>query len=434
MRRKMMLTCAMIAAPVGAVWGQAVMSVPYGGEKPAPVSMAPVDSGDTPEEIAKDAARDLKDSRFYNKPGATRAQYDADWQTCRLIARGSRTPTGTVPFFYNPAVISPVAAGIGGGIGGIIGAAIAQGQQRRDNRRQCLLIKGWRLVEVPSSEAAKVTAMTEDQRNAYFNGIVGAPTVNGTITERNSFSLAPDPALALDAPVRGPASVFVGKKIDPASSFVLAPGEAAVVLAFRRPDEHSAGRSGRVQFARYDLTARDVLYPPKDWKKNNDQTTYGVSVKSADKKAAYEIQIVRVTAGDYVLNSFSVGPIEPMSTHCFGAPTFHVNPGEIAYLGDFIPLWGAETSGGAKVSTLAWTPHFDEARTALATKQPTMAAAMKPAAWRNKATYGCSGMVMTRWDLPGVADLPDVGSAGSETAGSSGAGDGATAGVVGGVH
>ena len=29
---------------------------------------------DSPEEIAKDAARDLKDSRFYNKPSATRAQ------------------------------------------------------------------------------------------------------------------------------------------------------------------------------------------------------------------------------------------------------------------------------------------------------------------------------------------------------------------------
>jgi len=35
--------------------------------QPAPTS------DDTPEEIAKDAARDLKDNRFYNKPGATRA-------------------------------------------------------------------------------------------------------------------------------------------------------------------------------------------------------------------------------------------------------------------------------------------------------------------------------------------------------------------------
>ena len=48
--------------------------------QPAPTS------DDTPEEIAKDAARDLKDNRFYNKPGATRAQYDVDWQECRSLA------------------------------------------------------------------------------------------------------------------------------------------------------------------------------------------------------------------------------------------------------------------------------------------------------------------------------------------------------------
>ncbi|MGJ3628721.1 hypothetical protein AB5I41_20710 [Sphingomonas sp. MMS24-JH45] len=71
------------------------------------------------EEIARDAAGDLKDARFYNKPGATRAQYNADWQQCRLIARGSKTPSGSTPFFYNPAVISPLAAGIGGSIAGI---------------------------------------------------------------------------------------------------------------------------------------------------------------------------------------------------------------------------------------------------------------------------------------------------------------------------
>ena len=124
-----------------------------------PVAARAANSGaDTPEEIAEDAARDLKDSRFYNKPGATRAEYDADWQSCRLIARGSQTPAGSVPIYnpalYNPA-ISPLAAGIGGGIGAAIGAAIVEGQMRRANRRNCLLIKGWRLVELPAAQSAK---------------------------------------------------------------------------------------------------------------------------------------------------------------------------------------------------------------------------------------------------------------------------------------
>ena len=64
-----------------AAGGFALAIAAQANAQPAPTS------DDTPEEIAKDAARDLKDNRFYNKPGATRAQYDADWQECRLIAR-----------------------------------------------------------------------------------------------------------------------------------------------------------------------------------------------------------------------------------------------------------------------------------------------------------------------------------------------------------
>lgn len=166
-------------------------------EQPAKAETPKPSDDDTPEEVAKDAARDLKDSRFYNKPGATRAEYDADWQECRLIARGSRTPTGTIVVPYNPAIISPVAAGVGAGIGGLIGAAIVEGQVRRANRRSCLLVKGWRLVEVDDADQARVAAMTDEERSAYFDTIVGAEDVKGKkmISWTNDFAapqLAPE--------------------------------------------------------------------------------------------------------------------------------------------------------------------------------------------------------------------------------------------------
>ncbi|MFN3943737.1 MAG: hypothetical protein ACK4K7_02255 [Allosphingosinicella sp.] len=143
------------------------------GEAPA------LQSDESAEEIAKDAARDLKDNRFYNRPGATRAEYDADWQRCRLIARGSRTPTGHHTYFYDPNVISPLAAGIGAGIGGAIAGAIIQGQLRRENRRSCLLINGWRLVEVEDAERTRIAAMSDEERDAYFNAIIGAEELSG---------------------------------------------------------------------------------------------------------------------------------------------------------------------------------------------------------------------------------------------------------------
>jgi len=379
--------------------------VPTGTTAPA-VAQEPV-SDDSPEDIAKDAARDLKDSRFYNKPGATRAQYDADWQTCRLIARGSRTPSGTVPYYYNPAVISPLAAGIGAGLGGLFANMIAQGQQRRANRRSCLLIKGWRLVEVPSATALRVAAMTDDQRSAYFDTIVGADKVEGEITERTSFALPVDSYLRLDAPLTGPGSLYLGKKVDPAAPFALAPGEAAVVLGFRRPDEGSAGRSGTLSIARYDVAGRDLVYRPKDWKKKGDKTTYSMMVATKDRKLPYEVQVLRMTPGDYVLMGSAVGKLPVSNSYCFGAPTFHVGEGEVLYLGDFVPYLDARMSTGAKLNAIAWATHMEDARQVLSGKQAHLASALKPVTLRNRATYACSAISMDRWDLPGMEALPD---------------------------
>lgn len=418
MRLPSIATGLLIAALAGQpVLAQGMITVPTGNGNPAPVPQEPaVDPRDTPEEIAKDAARDLKDNRFYNKPGATRAQYDADWQQCRLIARGSRTPTGSVPYFYNPAVVSPLAAGIGAGIGGAIAAAIIEGQQRRANRRNCLLIKGWRLVEAAPADRARIAGMSDADKAAHLDAIVGAATVSGEVTERTSFAMAPDPALRLDAPPPGPGSLFLGKKIDLTAPMTLGAGEAAIVLAFRRAHEASAGRSAAVQFLRYDTAARDVVYQPRDWKKKGDRTTYALTAASGDKKAPFEVQVLRVTPGDYVIGGTSVANQTMGRSFCFGAPTFRVGEGEVVYVGDFMPFVNAALSDGEKISDLVHASRPDDARAVLAGRQPALAAAMKPATLRNRATYACAGTVMDRWDIHGAEALPEPAAAGAETA------------------
>lgn len=382
-------------------FAQATMMVPVGGTNPAPVVQHPVDLKDSAEEVAKDAARDLRDDRFYNKPGATRAQYDSDWQECRLIARGSRTPAGTIPYYYNPAVISPIAAGVGGALGGLIGGMIAEGEQRRTNRRNCLLIRGWRQVEVPTETAQRVRAMTDSERSDYFNTIVGAAQVDGKITERLSFSM-PQTALGnLQAPLSGTQSVFLGKKVPASDPLRLESNEGAVVLAFRRPDAQSAGRAAALSISRYDREHQDLEYRPKDWKATGDKTTYGTQVNSNDRNAALEVQVVKLTQGDYVISGAALGKII-MSSNCFGAPTFHVGAGEVLYVGDFIPVSGAIGDDGKKLYGVGYAARMDDARRVLASSQPALASALKPADVRNGATYACSATVMDKWDVAGA--------------------------------
>lgn len=173
---------------------------------PAAYGAKPVGAAqeDTPEEIAADSARDLKDSRYYNKPGASRADYDREWQECRLIARGSMTPAGVPVVVYNPAIISPAAAMGGGIIGGLIANAIAEGEQRRANRRTCLLHRGWRLVRVADADIARFAALPDAERERVFNEALGAAEPQGEeiISWTNEFA-APPPLAPAPAPKEG---------------------------------------------------------------------------------------------------------------------------------------------------------------------------------------------------------------------------------------
>ena len=367
---------------------------------------------ESPEEIAKDAARDMKDSRFYNRPGATRAQYDADWQECRLIARGSKIINGNMPM-YNPALynpsISPLAAGIGGGIGAAIGAAIAEGIQRRANRKQCLMIRGWRMVKLPSDRATAIGAMSDADKQVYFNRIVGAQTVEGDVEKLDRFSPPDDPALAVSAALAGAPTLFVHKK--PAKA-VLPPldlSQGAIVMAFRRNEGAAAGRAGLVQLFRYDRAKGDLFYQPRDHKKTGDKTSYVVSIPSGDKKSAYELRVIPVTAGDYVLDGASTGAaMPPASSNCFGAPMLRVEAGQYAYLGDASPFVGAKLADGTKMATMVYSRHFATARDAMAKLRPDIAARMVEPTVYNRATYSCAAVTMTRFDWPGMTDLPPV--------------------------
>ncbi len=175
---------------------------PAAAPPPAPTTTdTPVPaSADSPEEIAKDSARDLKDSRYYNKPGASRADYDKDWQECRLIARGSRTPGGSPVVVYNSAIISPAAAAAGGLLGGLIAGAIADGETRRANRRSCLMYRGWRVVEVTDAQEKLFLTMPDPEREAWFNRMLGSENPEGKSVTRWNNDFAVTPALAAAPP------------------------------------------------------------------------------------------------------------------------------------------------------------------------------------------------------------------------------------------
>lgn len=153
----------------------------------------------SPQDIAKDSAADLQPGQYYNKPGATRADYDRDWNACRIVARGTDIPNDAQAGLIGSQVaMYGLAGGIGGAIGAAIGNAMAEAAQRRVNRRTCLLINGWRIVEVDEATEKKLAAMSDQQRAMLFETEVGNPAPQGRIIRwRNSFAA---PRLAPEVP------------------------------------------------------------------------------------------------------------------------------------------------------------------------------------------------------------------------------------------
>lgn len=214
-------------------------------------------------------------------------------------------------------------------------------------------------------------------------------------------------ALALLATAASPASaqLRVTKRADLAKPVRLEPGQGAILVAFRRPDAASAGKSGAMVFARYDPAGRDLVLQPRGAKKAGDTTTYRVEVGSADKKLPVEYHLMPVSAGDYVLFGASPGPQKQvLNTFCLGAPSFRVNAGEVVYFGDLTPYINVRLVDGTRASAMAYSARPDEARAALA-RQPDLAAAFRPAEIRNESTYSCVGQEMIAYAVPGAPAL-----------------------------
>nr|WP_299852541.1 hypothetical protein [Sphingomonas bacterium] len=354
----------------------------------------------TTEDAAKDAVQDLTADKFYNRPGATRAEYEADWAACRLIARGTPPPSKNFPNVGEATVFL-----------GILPAILTESIERRYSRNTCLLVRGWRQYSLGPEEKQRVQAMSEADRAAYFEQAIRAPAAPGTPYGRIDFAPPRDPALVTDGNPTLPGSVYIGRKIDPAVAMTPGANEGLVVLAFRRPGKGSSGRAIELQLQRYDRAKRDLAYPSAEATVPADSTTYAHLAESIDRNAAYEVQVLRLTQGDYVIAGTAISRILLVGVHtnanCFGAPLFHVDAGQTVYIGDFTPFFGVKLSSGGWGYGIGYSRHLEDARATLATKQPALAATMRQATMFNQARFTCVGGLMDRWDLPALEALPD---------------------------
>ncbi len=98
---------------------------------------------------------------FFNKPGATAELATRETESCRKLASGAESQINTIDV-------------LAGGLAAVFGGALADGDQKRINTENCMLIRGWNLYAMTREEGRAWKALPQAERNAELAILVGA--------------------------------------------------------------------------------------------------------------------------------------------------------------------------------------------------------------------------------------------------------------------
>lgn len=205
-------------------------------------------------------------------------------------------------------------------------------------------------------------------------------------------------ALALMG-LSGPAWAQLSEQVDlkKAARPEAGPNEAMIVLRAHAPE--MAG-DNRILFHRYD-TERGQVAAGVNGKPTGAKLTYTYSLFGG-KKGEKALRVAIVPAGEYVLagRTFNANFTD---SFCLGAPRFKLEPGMIAYVGDYEMFGLAKMPDGERRNAMRFSSDLDGARRDLAGAYAQLAE--KLVAWSpvNGATFRCDGDEFTAYAIPGAS-------------------------------
>lgn len=315
---------------------------------------------------------------FYNRPGATIAEHDAELRECAAIM-------GDLPRIetYQQGLIAESMEAA---------ANLARGQAAVEN---CMVVRGWRVVELPRNIGQRLERMPRDQLSAQLATVVGveqpvgeivrvfaneaarASTISDTIPNTPQLVLSLQSVDISDVVRSEPAGAVVfrgailSQPLDEAGIAALQEGDTIAVL---HVTGSGATNGHRFNFARF--TGPDDDSAPADGTGGDvfmaevPRTLFGSSPR--DRREA--VLVFRIRPGRWTIAGKGNG-----LSFCLGAPTTEVRQGDVVYFGTY--AFAARTIG----------PHMDEmteARETLAAN-PAFASRLRPAEWVNGTTFHC---------------------------------------------
>ena len=137
---------------------------------------------DSRDQAERMLASDRDEGLYFNRPDATPAVFEQEWHECRQIARrlaSSRSDGAVASSAYAQGGL------VGGLLVGGLDAAFSERRARRDIRRECLIVRGWRMIEPDEAGRARIAALPRAERDAFYDRALGAAEIEpgATVTD-----------------------------------------------------------------------------------------------------------------------------------------------------------------------------------------------------------------------------------------------------------
>src|SRR5690606_8930048 len=127
---------------------------------------------------------------------------------------------------------------------------------------------------------------------------IGDASPPGEVETIGRALLPAHPSIDPDGAVRGRKKVYLHGDSAANERLALGPREGMLVLAIRRPDKGSAGQRAAIVLRRYDLDTADLATLPANGRSDN---RYFAVIESRDRRAGYELHVVPLAPGTYVI-------------------------------------------------------------------------------------------------------------------------------------
>ncbi len=339
-----------------------------------------------------DLARASPPNSYFNRPGADLATHDAELRDCMIMAARTSQPGH---YAYGASVLAAaIAAAVVAGMD-----AVETNHVQRANAENCMLVRGWRVVELPKDQADQIAKLPQAEQAGKLKDWVGAAEPPGqiirqwnddaadgtTVKFEQGKLLGGAPNLSFtardrsqDGKLPSPESTsiwtrYAGMAAElKVGAFGKAPKEDAIVVVFIKGSGLHAGDT--LDFRRMgpdpEVSARTddklpdqfIAYDNWVWHKSGQWYAYAVP------PGRWRISALTEVGNNYELN------------FCLGSPALDLRAGDVVYAGAF------DLSQAYIGPDLALDP-------AKAWLGPgSYADALKPAAYVNGTRAGCGGV------------------------------------------